>query len=656
MKRLVPGYVVGVLVLAMLVLWPLAAAQLWPSGDADVVEGTTITDYRGSFVVGEDGTMSVTETITVDFPDSSSRGIFRFFDSRDPNAPGLRRVPEQIEVVVDPDLTLEQRLDQARQKWGEEYFDEEILPKVVETYGEEEANSRAAEIYAPRYNATEVTRHGWSERYTNLRIGNEGDRVSAGEHVYVIKYEMPSVLLPEGDRSRFYWNLVPSGWRQPIEQTSLSLTLPATAEGVRCAVGRGAVDGCSSVSGEGSTQLEVTTGPLDPGTPVTVRTDVDVAAPPVTDEELPWSQRWDPVMGTDLSLAAVLLALTVGLAIPAVYVLVRTRDPLPRAQQRAMPPDGVGPAQAAYILSRRVKPNLLAASVLYAASRGLLTIRSTQNGWRVAVDADRPWDEIDPVTRTTKTLGGVAIGASKKSKAAKASGKKLSTAQTKMRKELEAWARDEKLIERRADRLVWLIAFCLAAITATVLAFVRPGDTTLWALVPGVFAVLLIPMLRPGAGLVRTEAGRALATEAAGFRDTLRARSDHFEADQGRYDAFLPWAVGFGISGEWARRFRVVGGAAVAAPAYLAYDHHAFHRQPDTLGADGEGLVLALTDDFERSLGSAIRSYEVASTFSSGSSSSSGGGSSFSGGGGGGGGGGSFGGGGGGGDGGGGSW
>lgn len=654
MKRHVPGYVAGVLVLAMLVLWPLAAAQLWPSAADDPVEGTTITDYRGDFVVDDDGTMSVTETITVDFPDSNSHGIFRFFDSRDPNAPGLRRVPEQIDVVVDPDLTLEQRLDRARQKWGETYFDEEILPKVVETYGEEESKSRAAEIYAPTYNATEVTRHGWSERYTNLRIGSEGDRLPAGEHVYVITYEMPSVLLPTGDHSRLYWNLVPSGWRQPIERTSLSLTLPAQAEDVRCAVGRGAVDGCSSVSGEGTTRLQVTTGPLDPGTPITVRTDLDLAAPPAAEQELAWSQIWDPVMGTDLSLAAVLLALTVGLAIPAVYVLVRTWDPLPRAQQRAMPPDGVGPAQAAYLLSKRVKPTLLAASVLYAASRGLLTIRSTQNGWRVAIQDDGPWDATDPVTGSTRTLGGVAIGASKKSKAAKSSGRKLSNAQKKMRTVLETWALENKLLERRAERFLWLVAFYLAAITAVVLAFVRPADTTLWALVPGVFAVLLVPMLSPGAGLVRTEAGRALASEANGFRETLRGRSDEFRGDQGRYDAYLPWAVGFGIAGEWAQRFRMVGGAAMAVPAYLAYDHHAFHRQPGTFGTGGEGLVLALTDDFERSLGSAIRSYEVSSTFSSGgSSSSSGGGSSYSGGGGGGG---DFSGGGGGGDGGGGSW
>ncbi|MDQ4109678.1 MAG: DUF2207 domain-containing protein [Actinomycetota bacterium] len=654
MKRHVRGYLVGALVLAMLVLWPLAAAQLWPSSGDEVAEDTTITDYRGDFVVDANGTMSVTETVTVDFPDSSSQGIFRFFDSRDPNAPALRRVPEQIDVVVDPDLTLEQRLDQARQKWSDGYFDEEIMPDVVELYGEEEAKSRAVEIYAPDYAATAVTRHGWSERYTNLRIGSEGDRLPAGEHVYVIKYQMPSVLLPDGDRSRLYWNLVPSGWRQPIERATLSLTLPAESADVRCAVGRGATGGCSSVSGEGSTELEVTTGALDPGTPVTVSTDLDMAAPPITDEELPWAQRWDPVMGTDLSLATVLLALAAGLALPAVYLLFRTRDPLAGAQTRAMPPEGVGPAQAAYVLSKSVGPTLLASSVLYAASRGLVTIRSTQNGWRITVGEDRSWDGIDPVTGTIKTLDGVAIGASKKSKAAKSSGKRLSTAQTKMRKDLETWALEKKLLERRTDRFIWSLAFGLAAPAGAVLAVVRPGDTTLWALVPGVFAVLITPMLRQGAGLVRTEAGRTLATEALGFRQSLRSRSDDFHGDQARYDSYLPWAVGFGIADEWARSFRVLGGAALVVPAYLPYDQHALHRQPVAGDGGGDGLVSALTDDFERSLGSAIRSYEVSSTFSGGSSSGTGG-SSYSGGGAGGGGGG-FGGGGGGGDGGGGSW
>ncbi|MER7556445.1 DUF2207 domain-containing protein [Nocardioides sp. NPDC126508] len=609
MRGRVRGYVIGGLALAALVLWPLAADRQTSAGD-EATEGPTITDYRGSFVVDDEGTMSVTETLTVEFPDSTRHGIFRFFDSRDPNAPGLRRVPEKIDVLVD--------------------------------------GGRAPEQPAAE---TEVTREGRAGRYTDLRIGSPDEKIPAGEHVYEISYRMSSVLQPDGDRSTFYWNLIPSGWRLPIEHATLSLTLPALASDVRCAVGEGPFEGCSTTAGPDGTDLEITTGPLDPGTPVTVRTGLDMAAPPASDEVLPWPQAWDPVMGADLTMVAVLLALTVGFAVPAVYVLVRTRDPLPPAQPRAMPPDGVGPAQVAYIISKRARPTLLAAGVLYAASRGLATIRSTQNGWRVRVDEDAAWDRIDTVTRRVRKLDGVAIGASRKSRAAKAAGWKLSEARVTMRKDLESWAIRRKLLERRTDRGVWHFLFWPAAIATILLAFVRPGGTALCALVPGVFAVLIIPVLPEGAGLVRTDAGRRLAAEALGFSRTLRAQSDRFDGDQALYDSELPWAVGFGITDEWARRVSVTGAAALAVPAYLAYTQVGGNAQP--AAADGGGLVSTLADDFEQSLGSAIRSYEISSTFSSdGLSGSGGNGASFSGGGGGGGG---FGGGGGG-DGGGGSW
>ncbi|GGR40484.1 hypothetical protein GCM10010197_01830 [Nocardioides luteus] len=646
------GYVIGVLVLAGLVLWPLAAAQVGLGDGEEVAEGTTITDYRGEFVVDELGRMRVTETVTVDFPDSESHGIYRFFDSRDPNAPGLRRVPEAVEVEVDPQLTLDQRLDLARERSS---LFEDDLADLIAQYGEEEGKLRAAERYSPSFDDTEITRRGWSGRYTTLRIGDEYNRLPAGEHVYVIEYEVPDVLLPDADGSRFYWNLVPSGWRQPIEKASLSVTLPASSRDVRCAVGTGAPGGCASVSGEGSTELQIATGALEPGTPVTLRAGVDMAAPLVTADELPWSQEWDAVLGTDRTLAAVILALALGLAVPAVCVLVRARDPLPQAQPRTIAPEGVGPAQAAYLLSKRATPNLLASSVLYAASRGVVALRSTNNGWRVAVDTDLSWDGVDPVTTKVRSIGGGAIGARKKTKAAKRSARKLYDAQIKTRNGLREWAIGEKLLEEAVDPFLCRLGFTFAVIAAVVLAFLRPNDTTLWVLVPGLFAVLVLPMLPPGAGLRRTAAGRDLAAQVAGFRQSLRERADDFQSDQARYDSALPWAVAFGLTREWSRRFRVASGVAtVAVPAYLPYDQHTLNRHLTATDGDGLGLVSALTSDFERSVGSAIRSYEASSAFSSGGSSSSGGGFSYSGGGGGGGGG--FSGGGGGGDGGGGSW
>nr|WP_260173969.1 DUF2207 domain-containing protein [Nocardioides albus] len=633
----------------MLVLWPLAAAQIWARTGETVAEPTTITDYRAEFDVGEDGWMDVTETITVDFPDEGSHGIFRFFDSADPNAPRLRRVPILEDVTVDPDTTEAQRLELARSSFSDGYFDEEILPRLIEEYGETEGRRRALDYYGDPYSQTATSTEGWADRFTNIRIGSESDEVTPGEHVYVITYKMSSVLLPDGDGSRFYWNLIPSGWRQPIEQADLTVNLPAEAEDVRCAVGRGATSGCASTEGEGSRTVHVTARDLAPGTPVTLRAGMDVAAPSTEWAELPWSYSWDPVMGTDTEHLGVLIGLVIAAMIPAGYVLVRIWDPLPRADARATPPGGVGPAQAAYLVSKAARPRQLAATILYAASRGALDIRSTQNGWKVSLDSPRTaWEELDDVSAVVRDLGGVAIGAKKGTAAAKSAGRRLYRTRVAYGKKVQTWALEEGLLEQRTNRVGWIVALILCAVAAVVLAFVRPGGTTLWALVPGVFAVLVCPVLAAGSGLVRSSAGRDLTAEAVGFRSTLGSRKGDFAGDQATYDSYLPWAVALGCAEEWARKLEVKG-SAPAAPRYLPYDQHARYRT--MTAASGVGLVDEITQDFESSVESAIRSYSAPSSSGSGS----GGGSSYSGGGGGGGGG-SFGGGGGGGDGGGGSW
>ena len=43
----------------------------------------------------------MTETLTVDFPESGKHGIFRFFDRADPSAPHARRDPHDISVTMD---------------------------------------------------------------------------------------------------------------------------------------------------------------------------------------------------------------------------------------------------------------------------------------------------------------------------------------------------------------------------------------------------------------------------------------------------------------------------------------------------------------------------------------------------------------------------
>src|SRR5689334_3816440 len=170
------GRVLALLVLGGLIAFPLLGWH-WPVSDAEP-ETTTITDYRARYDVGADGRMHVQERITVDFG-CCKHGIFQFFDHADKNAPTLRRVPQDILV------------------------DRDGQPDGLDLSTED---------------------HG---RITVARIGRADTVLPVGTHVYEIRYWIDDVLLPAPGGSRFYWNLVPGGWRQPIDHAQLTVTLPS---------------------------------------------------------------------------------------------------------------------------------------------------------------------------------------------------------------------------------------------------------------------------------------------------------------------------------------------------------------------------------------------------------------------------------------------
>src|SRR5689334_1828754 len=95
MMKLV-GRVIGLLLLVAAI--GIGAVNLDTGGYTS--ETSTITDYRADFTVDADGTLSAVETLTVDFP-VSRHGIFRFFDTRDPNFAKNRLIPYDIDVTRD---------------------------------------------------------------------------------------------------------------------------------------------------------------------------------------------------------------------------------------------------------------------------------------------------------------------------------------------------------------------------------------------------------------------------------------------------------------------------------------------------------------------------------------------------------------------------
>ncbi|MDI6911022.1 DUF2207 domain-containing protein [Nocardioides sp.] len=582
MKRLV-GTVIGLAVVLLVLMIP--AALYGVSGDEGPAETdeTTITSYVADFDVDDQGDLTAVETLTVDFPFPGKHGIFRFWDTHDQTAPDtVRRIPRDIEVTMDgADVPVEMSSDGGGQ-------------------------------------------------FKVARIGDPDSTVAPGEHVYEIRYDVDGILEPgtNGSRTQLYWNLIPGGWAQRIDSADLTVHLPADAERVQCAVGPDET-GCR-LQGEGTPVLRIRAESLDPRTPVTLKTGLDVATPPPGDER-PWGPALDAVLGPDLALLALVLALAVAAGGYGFHLARRAAERDPQFPVMYAPPDGIGPAQAAYLVTEKVDDEQYVATLMYAAEKGAIALDRTDAAWTIAdKNGASGWAGLDPVTTgVAHLLGGpgTSFVASPKDVAA---GQRLKTEIESFEESTRTWASTSGLMVKSGlgGSGSVVIGLCLVAVVA--IAIWNPLNMSVVGLIPGAFGIFGAYLAVPAAGTRRTKAGRDLWSRAGGFRRILATPSakDRFDFS-GReelYTAYVPWAVAFGCAEEWAGKYRTEMGAEPPVPSYLG---------PAYVGAYTGSVVSSMVDDFHSTVSSAISSYEATQK-----SSSSGGGGGFSGGGGGGGGGG----------------
>lgn len=568
---------VGLVVLAALVALPV-----WgPHTDSTEATGevTRITSYVADFRVASDGRLDVDEKVTVSFPDGFERhGIFRFWDVRDPSAPYSRRIPHGIVITQD---------------------------------------GQRAQVEM----ATES-----DHRYRVARIGDPDNTVN-GSHVYEIRYRIDGALEEgtDGQRTQFYWNLVPGGWQQPIDRAVLHVHLPAEAVATRCAVGSDATSGCTA-TGDGTRELTVRAAQLPPLTPVTIKTGLDLATPAAGDTR-PWPSRLDPVLGQSLPWFVV-IALLALLAAGLGFRVTRTvHEPKPGFPLMYAPPDGLGPAQGAYLLSEKTGREAFVATLMQAGEKGAATISRTGKDWTIEHVTGAPWGDLDDVTRELGTRLNIRGGSFTAKPGDPDAGERLKSAQTQMVVDTRAWAQRAGYMTTSGLGGASRLAVVVAAGLAIWLALGNPTGTSLTAAVPGMFAVFGWELVLPGSGTRRTPAGRELWARLGGFRRILSTPSSEarfdFAARQDLFTAYLPWAVAFGCADAWAAKYRDEMGAEPPRPGYFVGYY----------GGGQGAFVDSMVHDFDATVSSAVSSYEATQH-------SSGGGGGFSGGGGGGGGGG----------------
>jgi uncharacterized membrane protein YgcG len=575
--------VVGAVVLAFLIVLPALGIQTSSTTGSD--EDTTITEYDAVYDVAANGDLAATETLHVDFPTGDKHGIFRFFDRYDPSATHALRTPHDIAVSMD---------------------------------GQPESFSLSHESH---------------DRYVVARIGDPDLLLPSGTHVYTISYRIDGVLEPGTDatRTQFYWNVIPGGWAQYIQDVHVVVHLPAAATPAKCALGNGAVAGCRP-AGIGTTTLRIDGRGIAPHTPVTLQTGLDIATPPAG-QSLPWPARWGPVLGDSVSGVVVVLVLALlagGMGAALARRAHERRPPFP--VQYAPPPD-IGPAEAAYVMTEKVDQRDFVASMLWAAQQGAVEIERDGDAWTIK-DKTGPegWAKLDRATTAVAPLLGGAGGSFTASRKDVASGQILQARIAAFQKETKSWGLSNGFLAKTGlgglGGLVILAAVVVTAFAALTTLF----GMSISALVPGAFALAASPLVVPTAATIRTAKGRELWSRLGGFERMLSTPSSKqrfdFSSRQELYTAYIPWAVAFGCADAWAKKYRTEVGTEPPVPAYFA-GYYA--------GAHTGNYVDSMVNDFSSTVSSSISAYQATQSHSS-----SGGGGFSGGGGGGGGGGGSW--------------
>ncbi|WP_203338257.1 DUF2207 domain-containing protein [Nocardioides limicola] len=441
-----------------------------------------------------------------------------------------------------------------------------------------------------------------SGRVTAVLIGNHVVGMPPGSYTYEIRYAFDDALLPSArgaTTSRFRWHLIPGGWPQPIASAHLTVNLPGAASKVQCEIGA-AAHTCGEVAGEGTGTLVVHASGIPPRTPVTVTGDIAVVPP--SNSLLPWSARWDRVLGTDPPRLGWVLALA-ALAFLAGLLIVRwARERHPTPALQLTPPDDIGPAQTSYLLTKHVPDSALEMSVMQAAARGALRVEARGSQWSITrtPEYDALLQHMDPVTQAAAKAipaRGLHFGPSSAQ-----AGKVLAEGRAAVQKATRSWALTDKYVGRRWWMFPVLGAVVVAAGTVLWALVHEPMQMRAVALVPGMFAIAAVPLFKPAARKRRTAKGRELWAQMLGFRarmagtapDTAELAGDGAEELAG----YLPYAMAFELTAPFAASWSEVAGSG-HLPPYLVHTGRA-SRTPS---------LDAVTDRLAADVGSAVASY-----------------------------------------------
>jgi hypothetical protein len=528
--------IAGVMVVATLAGGSAAFAQA----------GERITGYDVVIEIGDDGMLTIVETIDYDFGSDPRHGI-------------LRDIP-------------------TRSTYDETY--DRVYPlEVIGVRGSGDT---------PAGYVVEAVEGG----ITRIRIG-DADIEITGRHTYELTYTVDAALNGFPDHDELYWNAVGSEWPAPIERATIAVRAPAEITQVACFQGyEGSTLPCDRSTAKGAEARFAHSG-LGPYSGVTVVVGLPKSAVPEPAPVL--EERWTPARAFEatpatLGTTGVLALAVVGGVVALVWRRGRDRrfrgsqvdhvmgnptgehQPVPLGEADASAPvefaapDDMLPGQMGTLVDEQANVLDVSATLVDLAVRGYLLIQEIPKegffgkpDWRL-IRLEKPDDDLLAYERRLLTglfRDGTEVTISELKNT-------FASRLGDVQELLYADAVDRGWFSERPDKVRsrWQAIGVVALLAAGAATFAL-ARWTHWGLLGAPLilggVLLLVTASRMPA---RTAKGTAMLRRVRGFRTVIETAETHMSRWAEKemvFTRFLPFAIVFGCTDRWAKAFAALG-------------------------------------------------------------------------------------------------
>ena len=242
-----------------------------------------------------------------------------------------------------------------------------------------------------------------------LEIGNDNSRIPRGAPAtFIITYHTERQLDYFPDHSELYWHVTGSGWEFPIDQASVTLTLPAGLDPAKVTVtgalrhhGMEASLGAASIDATGKLTLQSMRG-LSPheGLNLLVKIPNGFFPPPTPAEERMNIVHDNPALTNGLFFIIMLFV------IYSVMWLFIGKDPRPGTiSPKIMPPSSLSPAGLRYLWIERYDPKTFMVALVDLAINGMIHIQELEDRYIFRPRGDKTKSIKDQLAELEKTRG-----------------------------------------------------------------------------------------------------------------------------------------------------------------------------------------------------------------------------------------------------------